>query len=59
VEKTALRPPQAVTINFIKYPLILKQVEELANDEIRPLDLQIIYLLKQHFDTIKDTLKAI
>lgn len=57
-EKTDPRPSQAVTIDFSKYPLILKQVEELANGEIRPLDLQIIYLLKHHLDAIRGHSKA-
>ena len=56
VEKTAPRPSQAVTIDFSKYAHVLKQVADLAENEMRPLDLQIIYLLKRHFDEVSTRL---
>lgn len=49
-EKTPPGQNLAVSIDFEKHPLILKQVRALADQEIRPLDLQIIFLLKRHFD---------
>jgi len=49
-EKAALRPHMTVCVDFNKYPHILKSVEELANDQIRPVDAQIIFLLKSHFN---------
>jgi len=36
----------AITIEFGKYAPILEKVKNLAEDELRPLDLQIIYMLK-------------
>ena len=56
VEKTVPRPSQAVTIDFSKYAHVLKQVADLAENEMRPLDLQIIYLLKRHFDEVSTRL---
>jgi hypothetical protein len=49
-EKTPTIENMAVNIDFDKHPRVLKQVSDLADQEIRPLDLQIIYLLKCHFD---------
>ena len=40
-------------VDFGTYPHVLKQVSDLADREIRPLDLQIIYLLKCHFENSK------
>ena len=55
-EKVPLIENVAVNIDFGLHPHILKQVQELADNEIRPLDLQIIYLLKHHFDAAKAAL---
>ena len=52
-EKTPTIENMAVNIDFGTYPHVLKQVSDLADQEIRPLDLQIIYLLKRHFETDK------
>jgi hypothetical protein len=52
-EKTPTIENMAVNINFGTYPHVLKQVSDLADREIRPLDLQIIYLLKCHFENSK------
>ena len=52
-EKTPTIENMAVNIDFGRFPLILKQLQNLADEEIRPLDLQVIYLLKQHIDAIK------
>ena len=49
-EKTPTIENTAVNIDFGEHPLILKRVRDLADQEIRPLELQIIYLLKRHFD---------
>lgn len=57
-EKVAPRPSQAVTIDFSQYAHVLKQVVDLAEVEIRPLNLQIIYLLKRHFGEINKALKG-
>ena len=52
-EKTPTIENMAVNIDFGTYPHVLKQVSDLADQEIRPLDLQIIYLLKRHFEKDK------
>ena|GEM_PF-984944 len=52
-EKTPTVENMAVNIDFGTYPHVLKQVSDLADREIRPLDLQIIYLLKCHFENSK------
>jgi hypothetical protein len=49
-EKTPSRQNLTVNIDFEKHRHVLKQVQDLADQEIRPLDLQIIFLLKCHFD---------
>jgi hypothetical protein len=36
-----------ITVNFQRYPSILKGIQEMAEEEVRPLDLQIVYLLKR------------
>ena len=54
-EKTSTVENMAVNIDFGRFPLILKQLQSLADQEIRPLHLQIIYLLKHHFDTLKQS----
>ena len=42
-----------VTIEFGKHSLILKEIEKLADEEIRPLGLQIIYMLKNQLKAIQ------
>ncbi|MCX5855627.1 MAG: hypothetical protein NTZ24_13835, partial [Deltaproteobacteria bacterium] len=42
-EKAPLGPNMTVSIDFNKYPHIFKRVEELANDQIRLVDAQIIF----------------
>lgn len=37
---------QETKIEFDKYVSILKEVEKLADEKMRPLDLQILYMLK-------------
>ena len=53
VKKTAVAGNMAVVIDFSKYPAILTRVQDLAADQIRPVDAQIIYLLKSHFEGMK------
>ena len=45
----------AVTIEFGKHASILKVVEKLAEEEMRAVDMQIVYMLKKHFDKLGDT----
>lgn len=53
IEKSSPRANMAVNIDFGKHQMIFKQLLDLSEQEIRPLDLQIVYLLKHHFSTIK------
>jgi len=48
VEKAAHGQDMRVVVDFAKYPSILNHIQELADDQIRPLDAQIIYLLKSN-----------
>ena len=38
--------PEVVSVDFERYPEILSQVEILADEEMRPVDMQILYMLK-------------
>ena len=58
-EKTPVIESMTGGIDFNKHPHVLKLVSDLADQEIRPLDLQIIYLLKRHFETDKAFLKEV
>lgn len=42
-----------VTIDFKGYPDLLDSIRTLATEEVRPVDLQIIYLLKSRVNDIK------
>jgi len=42
----------SIVINFSKHPAILNQLKKLADDEIRPLEAQIVFLLKSHFSQL-------
>lgn len=50
------KPPQnkntTLTIDFEKYPDILKRIEELAKEDVRPVDLQAIYMLKNSLKSV-------
>ena len=51
--------PMALTIDFgNKYASILREVEKLADQEIRPVELQVIYMLKTCLATAKAGLCA-
>jgi hypothetical protein len=49
LEKAAYNENMNVEIDFTKYPGILNQIQKLADDQVRPVDGQIIFLLKSHF----------
>jgi len=51
-EEATVKRNTAVTIDFEKYPTLLQQLQDLAEREIRPLDLQMIYILKGHIDAL-------
>lgn len=40
----------ALTIDFGKYSPILREVEKLAEEEMRPVDLQVVYILKHYLN---------
>jgi len=44
----------ALRIDFGKHAKILRQVEGLAEKQIRPVDLQVIYILKNHLEEMGD-----
>jgi hypothetical protein len=49
----------AVTIDFENYGGLLVSIHELANEEVRPVDLQIIYLLKSKISDMKKAAGAV
>jgi hypothetical protein len=44
-----------ITIDFGTYAPILRQVEDLAEKEMRPIDLQAIFMLKKYLEGLQDT----
>ena len=49
-EKVPVGPNTALAIDFGKYSSILRAVEKLAEEEMRPVDLQVVYILKHYLD---------
>lgn len=47
-----------VTICFEKYESIFQEVKRLADEEMRPFDLQVLYILKKHLNSIKESQKS-
>ena len=45
---TSLSKP--ITIDFYNYPNILQAIEEMAEVEFRPLEMQVLYMLKKQVD---------
>lgn len=45
----------ALTIEFGKHVSILREVEKLAEEEVRPVDLQVIYILKKYLKNVHVT----
>jgi hypothetical protein len=46
LEKTLTGPNTILTIDFGKYSPVLRAVEKLAEEEMRPVEFQVIYMLK-------------
>ncbi len=44
----------ALTIEFSKHVSVLREVEKLAEEEVRPVDLQIVFILKSYLKGIKE-----
>lgn len=62
-DKAETQKPQqdintALTIEFSKHVSILKEIEKLAEEEVRPVDLQIIFILKSYLKGIKEDQRA-
>ena len=51
-EKASKRANTAITIEFGKYASILQEVEKLADKEMRPLGMQVAYILQKHLENI-------
>jgi len=49
-ERVGVGSDTTLTVKFGKYSHILKQVEKLAEEEMRPVDLQVVYILKHYLD---------
>lgn len=49
-EKAPKTADAAVVIEFGKYASVLTEVEKLADEEMRPVDMQVIYMLKKQLD---------
>lgn len=46
-----------ITIQFGKYASVLKEVEDLAEQEMRPVDMQVVFILKNHLESLKEDQK--
>lgn len=54
-EKARRGQNTALTVEFSeKHVSILKEIEELAEEEMRPVGLQVVYMLKKQLDSIKE-----
>ena len=52
-EKVDCRANMEVVVDFTKYPALFRQLQEMSDDQIRPIDSQIIFFLKQIITTQK------
>lgn len=50
-ERVGVGSDTALTVEFGKYSHILKQVEKLAEEEMRPVELQVVYMLRKSLET--------
>jgi hypothetical protein len=53
VLSTDERSKKMLLLNFEEYPELYGDLKELAADEMRPLDLQVLYLLKRSFPAVE------
>ena len=56
--KVDCRLNMEVVIDFAKYPSILDKIKELAEDQIRPVDSQIIFILKSSLTALEGVIKG-
>jgi len=52
-EKARQDSSTALTIEFGNHISVLRDIEKLSEEELRPVDLQVIYILKRYLDTRK------
>ena len=52
-EKPQQNRNTALTIEFSKHVSVLREVEKLAEEEVRPVDLQVIFILKNYLNNTK------
>ena len=52
-EKVQQRGNMELTIRFGKYASLLTEIEKMAEEEVRPPDLQVIYILKSYLNNAK------
>jgi hypothetical protein len=52
-EKVQQRGNLELTIRFGKYASLLTEIEKMAEEEVRPPDLQVIYILKTYLNNTK------
>lgn len=52
-ERPASKANTAITIEFDKHVTILEEIETLADQEFRPINLQIIFILRKYLDNIQ------
>lgn len=52
-EKPQQNRNTALTIEFSKHVSVLREVERLAEEEVRPVNLQVIYILKNYLNSTK------
>ena len=55
VDKYVSNESDAVTIKFGRYVLALREIEKLAESEVRTVELQVIFILKKWLDMAKET----
>ncbi len=54
-EKSVKEPNTAITIEFGEHAEILREIEKLSIQELRPVDMQIIYMLKKQLMAVQQS----
>lgn len=52
-QKAEEAPDAAITINFGEHAAILREIEKLSAQELRPIHMQVIYILKHYLENAK------
>ena len=53
--KPVIEQNTAITIEFGEHATILREVEKLSAQELRPVDMQIIYMLKKQLLALQES----